>query len=368
MPELKLDFARIETLIAGGFLTKRKHPTLGLYILNYTPKTQYVGQWDNETINCRGLVVDGQNNIVARSFPKMFNYEELFLHPEIQAQFNQHLANGDEFFTYEKMDGSLVLVFGYQGEKVVATRGSFDGPQAQRAAEILEAKYPTFDPTEAVGMTFLFEVIYPENRIVVNYGDQEDLYYLTTMGLDGHDIPVIRGYHHDNFAAPFPEPQTHQFNSIEEVTGCWQSTNYEGYVLSFPQSGLRVKFKYEEYKRLHRLLCGITPKKIWVELSEKRSLLPLLDRVPDEFYDWVKKQAGELLLNYYHVSVQCEAEMAAALAQDPGYQWTRKQYAAIFTQSEYPAILFKMLDGQHPAELIWKSVKPSSSGAFRCDG
>lgn len=365
MPELKLDFDRIDTLIKDGFISKRKHPTLDLWILNYTARVQYTGAWDNETLNCRGLVVDGRNNIVSRSFQKFFNYDELPVRPEQNAQLMAHLQNGDPFTAVEKMDGSLILVFSYEGQRVVASRGSFESTQAEMARKILDEKYPSFNPEVAVGTTFLFELIHPENRIVVNYGKQEDLCYLSSVRLDGHEHPTLSGLHYSNFEHQFPEPATYQFSSIEELLGCWQSTNFEGYVIHFPSSGLRVKFKFDEYKRLHRLLTGITPKMIWEELSAGRSLEPLIEQVPDEFYTWVKKQAGELLLDYYHILVQCNGEMAAATTQDVDYNWPRKQYAEIFTKCDYPAILFRMLDGHDPKQLIWKTLKPSGE-AFRC--
>jgi hypothetical protein len=360
--ELVLDFERIDTLIKEGFISRRKHPELDLFILNYTARVQYIGLWDNETINCRGLVVDGANNIVARSFPKFFNYEELFVHPELQERLCSHLARGDRFIVHEKMDGSLILVFSYQGQRVVASRGSFESTQVEMAQRILAEKYPAFDPGAAVGTTFLFEVIHPENRIVVDYEGQQDLYHLASVRLDGYEHPILSGLHYSSFEREFPVPEAYEFSSIEEVTGFEQFDNREGFVAHFPDSGLRVKFKWEEYKRLHRLLTGLTPKMIWEELMAGRDLDHLIDRVPDEFYAWVKQVEGELRQRFNVIQHRCWNDLLEAKRR--AYQ-ERKQYAEFFKTCPHPAVLFKMLDGQDATALIWKQVKPVGE-SFRC--
>jgi hypothetical protein len=76
------------------------------------------------------------------------------------------------------MDGSLGILFYYRGEWVVTTRGSFTSDQAIRAKKILDEKYnlDLFNWKH----TYLFEIIYPENRIVVRY-DYEDLIFISAF-------------------------------------------------------------------------------------------------------------------------------------------------------------------------------------------
>ena len=84
-----------------GLLYKQTHPTLDLTIWNYSPKVQYEGLWDDITMQCRGLVTNSNGDVIARPFKKFFNYEEH--KPE-------ELPN-EYFEVYEKMDGSLGIVF-----------------------------------------------------------------------------------------------------------------------------------------------------------------------------------------------------------------------------------------------------------------
>jgi RNA ligase len=138
-----------------GLLYSQVHPNLPLTIWNYTERVQYENLWDDITLMCRGLVTDNEGNIVARPFRKFFNIEE-----------NKHTPTRD-FDVYEKMDGSLGIFFYYKGEPVFATRGSFTSEQAIKGKEILNKynwEYGTYE-----GYTYLFEIIYPENKIVVDY-------------------------------------------------------------------------------------------------------------------------------------------------------------------------------------------------------
>ena len=128
-----------------GLVYKQVHPTLPLTIWNYTEKVRYEGLWDEITLQTRGLVTDNEGNVVARPFKKFFNIEEGKFEPT------------EEFEVYEKMDGSLGIVFWYQGQWVVATRGSFTSDQAIKAKELLK-KYNT--DIMFRHLTYCFEIIY----------------------------------------------------------------------------------------------------------------------------------------------------------------------------------------------------------------
>jgi RNA ligase len=128
-----------------GLLYKQVHPTLPLTIWNYTDKVQYENLWDEVTLMCRGLVTDHKGDIVAKSFDKFFNIEEGKFEPT------------ENFEVWEKMDGSLLIVFWYEGKWIVATRGSFTSDQAIKGVELLK-KYNT--DIMFRHLTYCFEIIY----------------------------------------------------------------------------------------------------------------------------------------------------------------------------------------------------------------
>lgn len=172
---MKIDLLLLDKYVTDGYILVNKHPEHNLRILNYSRKVQFEKFWNSFTLLCRGLIIDDDGNVVAMPFVKFFNYEE-------------HKAEEiptTNFEVFDKMDGSLGILFYYAGNWHIATRGSFVSDQAIRAKEILK-KYNTEDLDEEI--TYLFEIIYPENRIVVNYGEEE-------IGFVGYDILQVRYCH-----------------------------------------------------------------------------------------------------------------------------------------------------------------------------
>src|SRR5690606_32454323 len=136
----------------------------------------YDGHWNDVTLNCRGLVIQDDGAIIARPLRKFFNYGEL--------ERRGLQAPSGPFEVYEKEDGCLGIVYYYAGDWHIATRGSFTSWQAQRAQKILDGLntrilHPSF--------TYLFEIILPDFRIVVDYGGAEELVLLAGLHLYRHN-------------------------------------------------------------------------------------------------------------------------------------------------------------------------------------
>jgi RNA ligase len=166
-------------MLREGYVCVQRHPTVPLYIYNYTSKAQYERVWNEVTLQCRGLILDANGRVVARPFRKFFNLEEV-----------QDLPAGP-FEVYEKLDGSLGILYWLGDEAYLATRGSFASEQSRRANGILQARYRHVLPRLDRGHTYLFEIIYPENRIVVNYGGREDLVLLAVVDTaTGAELPL----------------------------------------------------------------------------------------------------------------------------------------------------------------------------------
>jgi hypothetical protein len=144
---MNFDLNILNDYIEKGLVVKNDHPTLPLSIYNYTRKTQYEKLWDNITKSCRGLILDNQGNVIAKSFDKFFNLEEL----------SPTEIPNEEFEVYEKLDGSLLVVFWYEGKWIVASRGSFTSDQAKKGIELLK-KYNT--DIMFRHLTYCFEIIY----------------------------------------------------------------------------------------------------------------------------------------------------------------------------------------------------------------
>src|SRR3954469_17993310 len=162
------DPALLADMVGGGYIRTQNHPSLPLLIHNYTEKAQYENVWNAATLACRGLVVSRDGRVLARPFAKFFNHGQPGA-PELD-------LDGPVAVT-DKADGSLGVLFPTPDGWAVATRGSFDSEQARHATKVWRSRYAgSFQPPE--GLTLLFEIIYPGNRIVLDYGDLDDLVLL----------------------------------------------------------------------------------------------------------------------------------------------------------------------------------------------
>jgi RNA ligase len=57
-----VNWQKVDKLVTEGYINFQKHPTLDLWIYNYSRMCQYDSVWDNETLQCRGLIVDKAKN------------------------------------------------------------------------------------------------------------------------------------------------------------------------------------------------------------------------------------------------------------------------------------------------------------------
>jgi T4 RnlA family RNA ligase len=321
-----------------GLLYSQTHPILPLTIWNYTEKVQYESLWDEVTLATRGLVTDSSGRVVARPFSKFFNLEE-----------GKHQPT-QEFEVFEKMDGSLGIVFVWEGQVVYATRGSFASDQAKWMATWGD-RY-NFSNILVEGYTYLFEIIYPENMIVVNYGGESRLVLLGVIKTDTGeetswtDLSLVDGW-----------DLVKRYDGISDYTllkGMVES-NREGFVVRF-SNGDRVKIKGEEYLRLHRIMTNLSTTAIWEVLSGGGDVLSTLTDVPDEFYDKIHQYSKELMDKYTKLEDEYHF-IFKILSRSDDFEF-RAGFAERAKRYKYPAILFKMYDDKDYSGLIWKLIRP----------
>jgi RNA ligase len=388
--------ADLNAAIDAGHVSRRQHPTLPLSIYTYTRTAQYARAWTAATLRCRGLIVDDKTgDIVAWPFPKFFNVGEHHLGHDYAPPLPD-----EPFEVYDKVDGSLGIVFHYDGRWHVASKGSFTSEQAQWAQRWLD-EGDTFLLTP--GVTYLAEIVYPENRIVVDYGGRQDLVLLAAYDVHGQEIrlsyaaedwqnlgTVVRSWP----AMPLPELlKLTEANTRPDgmpVSGM----HAEGYIIRYA-SGLRAKAKLAEYVRLHKILTGINERDIWRMLGMQRyadqdpkhvakalgctvaevtalagtgrgPLDALLDTVPDEFDTWVRTVVARLEQDAASLAEQARAEydLIAHLAGDRGAFARAAQGIA---HQGVRACMFLLLDGR-PIDLhLWRAIKPEATAPYVAD-
>ena len=332
-----MDLQVLTRYLEDGLLYKQTHPTLPLTIWNYTEKVQYEGLWDEVTLSCRGLVTDDKGNVAARPFRKFFNIEE-----------GKHIPTSS-FDVYEKMDGSLIIVFWYDGGWVVASRGSFTSEQAVAASKIF---FDKLDHNFSIGITYLFEFTAKWNRIVVDYGDEDNLTLLGAIRTDdeteatyeqleliarGANCDVVKRY-----------DGVKDYSTLKGII----KDNQEGFVIRF-SNGDRMKIKGEEYLRLHKIMTNLSTTAIWEVLSTGGNMDDLLKDVPDEFYSKINDYEKSLIIQFNNLEEEYQNHFDSIRRLG-----NRKLFAQCAVMFQHPSILFGMLDGKNISSIIWKIIKP----------
>jgi RNA ligase len=347
-----LDTALLESHVRNGYVTARSHPHLPLTVFNYTPKAVYEPLWDEVTLRCRGLIADSDGLIVGNCMNKFFNYGE------VNAK-NVDLSGPVQ--VTDKLDGSMGSVIVYNGQLVVATRGSFESEQAKWAHDYISKNTELCNAFRLLcseNVTAVVEIIYPENRIVVDYGDMTAVVLIGAIGnyelTAGKQlwIPADRIY-----SWPGPVVERFEATSFEEALRIPPRLNREGIVIYFEDSGQRLKIKQEDYLIAHRFVSNLTPKNIWEQLREGKTVENMLEIAPDEFHSTVREVSSVILKNKVRLEEEIEREFLALTQRKFS---SRKDFAEAVKDNPLKSFLFLRLDGRTDqlVDSVWKAIEP----------
>jgi len=320
----------------AGWIVSKRHLILPITIYNYSVKTEYEEYWDDITLQARGLVLDDSGNIIARPFRKFFNLSQGRFTPT------------NDFEVYEKYDGSLGIVFHYANNWHIATRGSFTSEQSLLGKSFLEQYDLCVLETDK---TYLFEIVSRKNRIVVDYGDFEDLVLLSAFHNKSGEEIHRKELENTGFKLCEKYDGINDYEALAETIG----QNREGYVVRF-SNGHRVKIKGIEYLRLHKIITNLSTTAIWETISTSKSVLELLEGFPDEFYNKVKQYEEELLSKHKELK-----DFYTKLFEEITEKENRRLFAEIAKKYEKPSILFALLDKKDISQIIWDYIKPEFS-------
>lgn len=337
-----LDVSQLQDEIAAGYVTERYHPEFGeLAILNYTDKAQFDSRWNDVTKVTRGLIYNRETGeIVARGLPKFFNYGDT-------ANTGQLDPDMPILSAHDKIDGSLGI--GYMrpdGKAAIATRGSFSSEQAIHATAIMSPGDAADIAGDAAGgWTPLWEIVYPENRIVLDYGDRDELVYLGTVKNESGAFLPATTSEGDLFGC-----------TLRDVLEREPRKNAEGYVIWLSPTQA-IKLKQADYMALHRIVSNLTVKEVWRQLRDG-TFEEFATALPDEFHDWARDTAAPLLDEFQWklntATLAHSALMRKGLA-------TRKEQALWVQEcvaSSVRGLVFSLLDNKSLDASIWRMVEP----------
>lgn len=229
----------VDDLIEQGLVKKKTYTSgefEGLSVLKYSKKVFYNNLWnkDKRLLDCRGMVVDSEDNIVVWPFTKVFNLYEN----------NTKVSRDKIVIAPRKINGFMCAVSVYNGKPIYSTTGSLDSEFAKMAKFMIEDQMiPEFEFEE--NFTCIFEICHPEDPHIIRedigvylIGIRDNISgeMLSEKSLDS--IAEVGGFYR-------PEVQIAQFDYILSVS---KTCKHEGFMIIDHENGETLcKLKSNHY-------------------------------------------------------------------------------------------------------------------------
>lgn len=287
--ESVLDTVLLRRMIAEGYVLQNRHPDdSALRILCYGTRTQIEGKWNDVTKLTRGLIVRSNSDdfkdaeVVERPWAKFFTLSQMNGGWHLGDE--ENISSAEDSFSsldfdapadvYDKMDGSLgILYLDPKGLPAFATKGAFASEQAVMFTKLMRVNALMREATEELlrnrQVTSLFELIGPDNRIVLGYAK--------------NDVALLGGVEKTSGVNIKPENFSPWMSRGLEVTEKMSAQslaaalalpardNREGVVVSIGgDKPMKIKIKQDDYTKLHRIVTMFSPR-------ESRNLVMAMD-------------------------------------------------------------------------------------------
>lgn len=212
-------------------------------------------KWNKQNLHFRSSVWNSQGELISASFKKFFNWGE---QPELAyTPFSLTANGGCELL--EKIDGSTLIISKYKGELIKRTRGTVDASRMDNGHELewLKDKYPEvfkFSGESTSDFSLLFEWVSPENKIVLNYGEDPDLYLIG--GISHQDYSLWSQTMLDDLAIELgvKRPARYNFASVKEMLEAVENLKGKEGLCVYCNKGQDIrKVKSAWYLALHRM-------------------------------------------------------------------------------------------------------------------
>lgn len=334
----------LEEYVRKGLLLKKRKGDL--YIFNYSKSCQYSKSWDDITKMCRGLVVNSNGEVIAKSFNKFFNLFELD-----EEKQNKIRDCRREFKVYEKLDGVLGIMFNYNGEWQFCTRGAFGNHFALWMDEWYKEK--EFGSNLKECNTYLFEMINKNNGLTVRY-KEDDMHMLAIINRNTYEeedyIKVAK-----ELGLKYAE-EVYTGNDINKALALDIGENKEGHVIKW-DNNFRIKVKGAWYLQMFRLVSGLTEKRVWESLENGLVPKEVKEAVPEELKEEIMVKINNLENKYKRT----EEFIKKAYKELPQGMERRELYEYMDSNKKYTMLkgaMFSLLDGKSIDKIVKEMIKP----------
>lgn len=328
--------------IQNGYVTVHENPDKKIFNYTYSRLAEQENHWNEITLRTRGLILDSNGRIIFNCPKKFFNFQQNNFANDTYERLK------DDFKIYEKLDGSAIWVvndseYGF----VVSSKSSFTSEHAIWAKEIIEQKFKEKDLIFKEGICYCFELIHPENRIVVDYGEEKTLKLWGLKTQSGETIELEDNRIDTSY---FETPKLLGTNNDKTAIDNYiNQKNVEGVVLKGIGDD-RIKIKSQTYLELHRIKTDCTPKRIF-EILESGKRLSDYD-FPDEFIDDLKEIENK------YIDLFCNLKVASIL-EAKKYETKTDKYVGLNKDIDpfIKSIIFNLRRNREIDSLIWKKLK-----------
>ena len=323
-------------LLAQYAITTKRHPrypNLALFKYNMveSPFAEAIVR------ECRGIILDEARDwaVTSRAFDKFFNHGE------------GHAAAIDwsTARVQEKADGSLIVLYHYDGRWQVASSGTPDaGGQVYGFPRTFADLFlETFgDPESKIApgyekLCFYFELMTPFNRIVVRHAEPKVVLLGARNVETGHELrPAVAGC----LVADCTVIREYPLTSVADIEASFAAISpleQEGYVVCDAAFN-RIKVKHPGYVALHHMKGGLSFKGLLAvaragETSEVEAAFPEFGEQLGEMRRRVDGLVAELT-GAYSVLAHIESQ---------------KEFALCATKSRCGGALFAVRAGKSPS-------------------
>jgi len=302
----------------------------------------------------RSSIWDLNGNLLSASYPKFVNFGE---NPEnFPVPSN---INGCHILT--KLDGSCVIVDYVNGQLSARTRGTFSYKTLNNFYDYEQAiqQIPAIESwlKNNSQYSLLFEITTPNNKIVINYGNEVKLWLTGCVDKTNYSLMTQTQLDSLGVELGVSRPETYTFDSIQDLLVSVDKWEGKEGVCIYSKDGQEIhKVKAAKYLLLHYMKSEMSSieKVMDVWLSQNRPSY-------NDFYNYIATtfdfEIAETARGF--ISQICdgwkevekiEAGMKKFLSEQVLNLPTRKLQAVVITQSygntNRSSFLFKLLDGK----------------------
>lgn len=292
---MKFDLSILNKYVKDTIVCVEKHPDADLYIYGYYNEPGKKCVWDDISIHCRGMIVDGHGNVVEHPFKKFWTFKQYLTPKTILLNENQikRIPEG-KIRILEKIDGTMCTLYWINDKPYLATQRSFTNTKALEATKILYDRHAEDIKKLDRRFTYIFEAVYPESNVLIDYGDTRDLYLIGII-----DKETMNPVELPDIGFPVARDFTSQYGHLAKLTEleALNLPNMEGFVIYY-ENGEMIKLKFPWYKAAHRLLDNIffSDKNYYRNQRDLRALLHLPEIKVSNIDVWESLVNGDIEL------------------------------------------------------------------------